>query len=241
MAAINNVVIGIQARSTSKRFPRKVFEILDGRPLIQHVIDACKSCQTYINTYPDGYRTFVSTALLVPYDDELTKAYSHKIQIIEGPDDDVLTRYKMASDQLTPDYVVRITADCPLMKADLIRKHIMMAIKFKYDYCSNVDPVGRTAIDGHDVEVMSRRALDWLNETATDLSDREHVTTLLRTSAIPGDFMSGFVMGNLNQSHIKLSVDTPEDLEHVKCEYFRRRDSYSAAVGKFGKRHVHNY
>lgn len=241
MPAINNIVIGIQARSTSKRFPRKVFEMIDGKTVLQHVIDACKSCQSYVNQFADRNHAVVSTVLLVPHGDEIVKALSHRIQIIEGPDDDVLTRYKLASDLLNPDYIVRITADCPLMKADLIRKHIISAIKNSYDYCSNVDPIARTAIDGHDVEVMSKRALDWLNDTATELADREHVTTLLRSDKVPDDFRVGHIIGNLDQSHIKLSVDTPEDLERVKCEYFRRKDAYSAAVGKFNKENVHSY
>ena len=50
----------------------------------------------------------------------------------------------------------------------------------EYDYISNVDEECRLCLDGVDCEVMSAGLLKWLNQSATDAFDREHVTTLAR-------------------------------------------------------------
>lgn len=241
MAEITQVVIGIQARSTSTRFPRKVHRMLDGKPILQHVIDSANRAATYINRHSLKLRELVSVAVLVPAGDEITTAFQGRALIIEGPEDDVLARYRMAAERLSADYMVRVTSDCPLLPDHMIQKHIKVAVKNGFDYCSNVDEQARTAIDGHDVEVMSKRALNWIHENAKEQKHREHVTLGLRELKLPDDFRVGHIIGYLNQSHIKLSVDTPEDLERVEVEYFRRKRAEEAAIKLHGKQSVHRY
>lgn len=242
MAEVSNVCIGIQARSTSKRFPGKVFETIGGKTMLQHVVDACESSKQYLNYNTPRNRIIASVAVLVPYEDEIVSRGRSKTRIFEGSENDVLSRYVSMSDKLKADYIVRVTADCPLIPNFLITKHITTAVINRYDYCSNVDENARTAIDGFDVEVISRRALDWLDKNATEQSDREHVTTLLRRSVdVPTDFKFGHVVGYLNQSHMKLSVDTPEDLERVRTEYERVKLAIENAEKKSGKNNVHRF
>jgi spore coat polysaccharide biosynthesis protein SpsF len=239
LGEITSVVIGIQARSYSKRFPRKVFELIDGQPMLRRVIDLCDRAVFYTNRYTLLSRIQATQLVLCPYKDEITKFFGKRVPILEGPEEDVLTRYKMMSDKLSPDYIVRITSDCPLLPPYLIAKHIKLAATMRYDYVSNVDEKVRTAIDGYDVEVMSRRALLFANENATDPSQREHVTQILRSSNVPSDFRRAHVSSFLNQSHIKLSVDCPDDLERVRVEYDRRKKAHDQAIAIFGRDHVH--
>jgi len=232
------VLIGIQARSNSTRLPRKIFEKIDGKEILQHVLDAAEESALYINKYADKNKIKVTTAILTPEGDEAAEKYKYKAVIIEGPEKDVLARYKKASYSMTPDYIVLITADCPLLPSYLISKAINIATKGHYDYVSNIDENLRTCVDGHDVEVLSKRALDWANTAANLESEREHVTLILRSNKIPSIFKVGHIIGHLFQPNIKLSVDTPEDLERVKREYADIKNCIQKAIYKSGGKSV---
>lgn len=239
MESVKSVVIAIQARSGSSRFPRKAFELIDGKPVLRHVIDAADRCAFYMNRHTFRSKIQVSYAVLCPYKDEIKHTFNSRAMVIEGPEDDVLLRYRIAMERLKADYVVRITGDCPLIPPYLITKHIKVAVANGYDYCSNVDENCRTAIDGHDVEVMSRRALEWADENAKDPAQREHVTLALRQGGLPEDFKIGHVLGHLDQSHIKLSIDTPDDLERVRVEYERAKRMHANAEQMNGRNNAH--
>ncbi len=238
MSNFTNIVIGIQARSTSRRFPRKVFEEIAGKPMLKHVMDACERAASYMNHHSHKTKTIVKVALLVPYGDEICQVFRKKTHIIEGPEDDVLTRYKMLVDHYDADYVARITGDCPLIPAYLITKHIKTSVVNQYDYLSNVDEQVRTAADGTDCEVLSRRMIEHLDQTAKDPKEREHVT--LRARSHPPEWAKiGHVVGFLNLAGFKLSVDTYEDLERVRQEYSKVRQAVEKAEALHGRGNVH--
>lgn len=236
---MKRVCVGIQARSTSARFPGKVFEQIAGKEMLRHVVDAVDKCAFYLNRNSHRSGVEVSHVILCPRGDPIKQKYETRTMVLEGPEDDVLTRYYVMANRLSADYIVRITADCPLIPPYLITKHIKVAIANEYDYCSNVDEAYRTAIDGYDVEVMSRRALEWAHENAKEPGDREHVTKIMRTKAFKDSFKCGIVVNFLNQAHIKLSVDTVDDLEAVRVENERVAKNLERARAEFGRNHVH--
>ncbi len=51
--------------------------------------------------------------------------------------DDVLDRFYQAVKDIRPDYVVRFTADCPLIDPRLIDKVVQYTLDHQLDYCSN--------------------------------------------------------------------------------------------------------
>ena len=238
MADFTNICIGIQARSSSSRLPRKSFELIEGRPMTQWVIDACKSAAKYVNGYQQRNRQVVSVALLVPRGDELAEYYKKKLMVIEGPEDNVLERYNMMSVRLGADYIVRVTADCPLIPPYLISSHIKVAVKNSYDYTSNVHEELRTAIDGHDCEVFSKRLLEYTVQNAKEQADKEHVTTFMRRSP-PGWATKGAIQNYLYLTDRKLSVDTYEDLELVRKEAAALRNARQKAEAIYGSQHIH--
>ena len=239
MAEITNVVIGIQARSTSARFPRKWAALIDGKPLLQHVIDACNRSALYMNRHRDKTRMLVQTALLIPDGDEIGEAFRGKTTIVRGPEQDVLQRYSVMADKLDADYIVRITGDCPLIPPFLITKHIKTAVINGYDYLSNVNESSRTAADGMDCEVISRKLLQYAVENTVDPYDREHVTPFMRRRNLPIWVRTGQIVGFLELSGLKLSVDTEEDLERVRLAYSQVKGCLDAAEAEHGKANVH--
>jgi spore coat polysaccharide biosynthesis protein SpsF len=215
------ISIIIQARSTSQRFPGKIFAKIGAKQVLQHVIDACNNSASYVNAYTHKHKMVCNVALVIPENDGILKLYS-KQEIIQGSEADVLGRYKKASDQLGSDYVVRITSDCPFVPPYVISKAINIAVDQCLDFLTNADPRFRTAPDGHDVEVISKRLLDWLDENAKDPVDREHVTSHL-TNHLPDWAQKADIVGFVDMftAGIKLSVDTREDLDRLKAMHDR--------------------
>ena len=230
------VLIGIQARSGSTRLHRKAFELIAGKTMLDRVIEQCKRAASYLNKTSASTR--VDVAVLVPYKDPILGTFGDRCAFIEGPEQDVLERYRLAAANFDADLIVRITGDCPLIPPTIISKSVKIAIANKYDYVSNVDPRFRTYLDGADCEVISAALLRHTADEAIDALDREHVTTWIRRNP-PEWARVGAVMGAFDHSEVKLSVDTEDDLARVRlaCETFENK--HRSAVHSYGQKAVH--
>ncbi len=245
MDRATKVSIGIQARSTSERFPNKISQYIGQKMVIEHVIDSCRSCADYINRYAFSNHVSCGVYVLIPKNDPIKDILriDHDL-IIEGDEKDVLSRYMQMAKETDADFVVRVTADCPLIPSFLIYKCINVAIKAGFDYFSNVGDAPetlRTAIDGHDVEVMNRKALDYAFNNSFEQSHREHVTSVLRDDGLPPFIRRGILIGHNDLSQIKLSLDTETDLKKIRDEYESVESKVASAKMKYGKSSVHRY
>lgn len=98
----------ITARLKSKRLPGKVILEVNGRPLISYMIERVKAARRI-----DEIVICTSTN---PQDDPLEKiAKSEGILCFRGSEADVLRRLYEAALLRKYDYIVNITADCPLI------------------------------------------------------------------------------------------------------------------------------
>lgn len=237
---MHKISIIVQARSTSKRFPNKILEKIGERPMLKCVLDACKASADYLNSASGRNPCIAQVALVIPTGDAILSRWRTAAQIFEGPEEDVLTRYVIAAKALQSDYICRITSDCPLIPAYLISKHIRLAQTCQYDYISNVDPRFRTSPDGWDCEVLSKRMLQWLDENANHFEDREHVTSILRTSP-PQWARLAHTIGFIDSSNLMISVNTQEELEQVRKEHSAVKVKVDLATEYFGKEHVHRF
>lgn len=240
MSDERTVLIGIQARSTSTRLPDKCCQPLGSKRLLDHVVDACQSAARYSNRFTKRTGVTIEVALLIPMGDPIKKAFGDQCAVIEGPLTDVLARYAIAQEARKADYVCRITGDCPLIPPFIISKHITLATSLGYDYISNVDERCRVALDGIDCEVMSSRLLDWLDEHAESVEDREHVTLMARRSPPPWASRA-FTAGFFDQSHLKLSVDTRDDLDAVRRAQLLVTKKIQLAEKLYGRERIHRF
>jgi spore coat polysaccharide biosynthesis protein SpsF (cytidylyltransferase family) len=73
----------------------------------------------------------------------------------------------------------------------------------------------------------------WVNTNAIDAYDREHVTTLLRSDPPPWAETANMV-SYMDQSHLKLSVDTEEDLLFVRTyhDILTQKVRLASEIGK---------
>ncbi len=234
---MRKVLIGVQCRMNSERLPGKALLKIGGKTIIEHVLAQCRSSASYINKQ-GRYDTHCQVVLLVPRgDDELIRYMKNKIDIIEGPENDVITRYVKAVNSSEYDYVVRITGDCLYITNHAISRHIKYALQREdADYVNNV--LQRCNPEGWDTEVISRRLLDWLDQNATTGEDREHVTTYIPKAIQGGYFPKRFKIytskDHIDLSHIKTSIDTPEDYE-LALQEFEIRKQKIAECRKFGE------
>jgi spore coat polysaccharide biosynthesis protein SpsF (cytidylyltransferase family) len=207
------VLIAVQARSGSTRLPGKWKILINGVSVMDRVISAVQSSANYMNNGRGDIHA--QTCLVVPFGDEIAKKHGHNITVFEGPEADVLRRYYDAANSMKCDYIVRITGDCPMLPAPVITDHVSCAVRHEIDYLTNAREDTRLAPDGHDVEVISRKLLDWCQQNAFTSDDREHVTTLIKRSPPKWADTSNFG-GWVDDSHLKLSIDTQEDVEFVR-------------------------
>lgn len=230
-----SILIAIQARSNSTRFPQKIYQMIGKKMCLQHVIDQSKNAKIYIER---NKLITCDIVVLHPEDDnQLITSFKGKCDLVSGPEQNVLKRYLNAFDKYKPDYIVRLTSDCPLILDFIISKHINVAVLNQLDYVSNVEETCRTSFDGTDCEILSANAINWLRENAKSKDDLEHVTTALRRER-PGHIHQGFISFKLDSSKVKLSLDTEEDLQRIREYYHERESKIQNALRIFGKRGI---
>lgn len=238
---ITRVSIGIQARSTSERFPNKIMADICGKPMLQWVVESAQESARYVSKPNMSRGIDVAVGLLIPTGDPVRSSFYRSVQIIEGPEHDVLSRYKQCLDFFESDYIVRITGDCPMLPGHVITKCINVATMNGCDYVSNVDERLRLSFDGMDCEVISRRLMNYLHENAKTAFDREHVTTHVRSDELPKHFSTAHIIGYHDLSGLKLSVDTEEDLERVRFHKRRVLDAIKRAEEISGERAIYRF
>ncbi len=207
---MNRVVAIVQARMGSTRFPGKVLTPLAGKPILWHVVHRLRKCKML-----DAIALATSTNLS---DDPIAEfALREDIQVVRGPEDNVLARYKMAADQLEADIIVRVTGDAPLIDPGTIDLLIEKLIECDVDFCIG-NPKVETIHEGF--SPFTRRALDKLvREAWDDPAAREHVTAYFKEHPefVPIAFVQ--LGAEYHFSGARLSVDTPSDLCFLETVY----------------------
>lgn len=204
------VIAITQARIGSSRFPEKILKEINGKSLLEiHLSRILKSRMIgkllVATTFEPGVEKIIAIC------DSLGVG-SHK-----GSLNDVLERFYETALPENPDWVVRLTSDCPLIDAAVIDEIINYAISKGYDYVSNT--ISPTYPDGLDVEVFRFSALERAMKEANLSSDREHVTPYIwRNSSYKSGilFSSDSYMREPDLSAIRLTVDTAEDFELIQ-------------------------
>lgn len=191
----------IQARINSTRLPQKVIKEIEGKTVLEHVINRVKRIRNCLK---------VILATTDRKEDNALEKVAKKlnISVFRGSENDVLDRYFQTAKLFKIDPIVRITADCPLLDSEIAEEVISFYLKGSYDYINNTNPP--TFPDGLDVEIFSFKALEKSWREAELLSEREHVT--LYITKHPEMFKIGNVFNKKNLGHLRITLDEPEDL-----------------------------
>ena len=194
----------------SLRLPGKVMMRVAKRPLIEHMIRRVKNAKLLDEVWlaTSNKKT----------DDCLEKVCSkNNIHCFRGSEEDVFSRYEEVAKKTNPDFIVRLTGDCPLIDPNLIDLIIQFALKNikQYDYVSN--SLMPTFPDGLDIEVFKTKALFDASKKSSNL-DREHVTPQIHKFHSKKHLNShiGHFKGSSNFSHLRLTLDEKEDFELIR-------------------------
>jgi spore coat polysaccharide biosynthesis protein SpsF len=210
----------IQARMGSTRLPGKVLKDIGVRTMLERVVT-----RTHRAKLLDG--VVVATTTELADNDIESLCQRQNWPCFRGSKDDCLDRYFQAASKHDAETVVRITADCPLIDPQLVDRVVQEFIdrQPQVDYASNVFP-SRTFPRGLDAEVIRLDALERVWREDKNPLWREHVTVYIHRN--PDLFRIHGVVNDLDYSHMRWTVDTPEDLTFVRRIYDHLdRDEFS--------------
>ncbi|HEY4078899.1 MAG TPA: glycosyltransferase family protein [Rhizomicrobium sp.] len=212
MIANAPTVAVIQARMSSSRLPGKVLMPVAGKPLLWHLVHRLKQCRTV---------DVVAIATSVDARDDAIEQFcaAEGLVCVRGSLDNVLDRYRLAAEVTCARTLLRVTGDSPLIDPGFIDYLVEGFTEGRGDFVQLA--VGaRCAHEG--VDVFSRTALDWLTKNAADDPvAREHVTSYFKLH--PQAVKTGVVpeYAPLAQDHVRLSVDTIDDLAFIRAVHER--------------------
>lgn len=207
------VVAIIQARMGSTRLPGKVLLDIAGAPMFERVVKRVQRAH--------GLDEVVIATTIQPADDIIEQlCVERHWPCFRGSEEDVLDRYYRTACQFRADVVVRITSDCPLIDPEVVDRVIaeFMTNQPAVDYASNTWP-RRTFPRGLDTEVIRFDALERAWSEDANPAWREHVTPYIYRN--PDLFRIHNVVSEPDYSHMRWTVDTPEDLTLVRLIYER--------------------
>lgn len=205
------VVAIIQARMGSTRLPGKVMKDLLGKPVLVRDVNRIRRARC-INEV-------VIATTTRPEDDPIASLCEEEgWHCFRGSEDDLLDRYYRTAQVFDADVIVRITSDCPMIDPGIVDKVIeeFLSLREKVDYVSNTLPP-RTFPRGLDVEVMTFEALERAWREDSDPALREHVTPYIYRNS--ETFRLHRVANEVDLSHHRWTLDTPEDLAFIRAVY----------------------
>lgn len=205
-----NTIIITQARTGSSRLPGKVLKQINGQELLKIHIDR-------ISLSNEADKVIVATTTEVIDNQIENLCNSWNVSVSRGSESDVLDRFYQAAKPFNPEWIVRVTSDCPLLDPKLIDAVIQSAKEKQVDYCSNI--LIENFPDGQDVEVFRFESLETAWKNAQLSSEREHVTPYIRTNC---DFNNGTIFKAINYpctkdySKIRMTVDEQKDFDLIE-------------------------
>jgi len=196
----------IQARTGSTRLPGKVLLKLEGKTVLERVIERVKRSKLVDEV-------MVATTILKG--DSKIAALCKKIGIkfYCGSRDDVLDRYYQSAKLLNAEHIVRITADCPVSDYLVIDKVIKLHLDKGNDYTRTADSFP----DGIVVEVFTFKALQKAWQEAVLASECEHVTPYLKKH--PELFKQIMLQYPRDFSQKRWTLDEKADYKFIKLIY----------------------
>lgn len=197
----------IQARCGSTRLPNKVLKDLFGKPALQRMIERVQRSKLVDEV-------MVVTSIEKNNLPILKLCSEMGVRVGIGSEDDVLDRFYQTAKLLNPEYVIRLTADCPCFDAGLLDQAIQ-EMRPDTDYLGMMSD---SFADGLDMEIMKFSALKQAWKEAVHSFEREHVTQFIVRRP------ERFVLQNFESpigyfGNHRWTVDQPEDFELVHRIY----------------------
>lgn len=206
---MSSVAAIVQARMGSGRLPGKsLLKVYKELSLLEMVL---------LRTLKAGNVDLVilATSEMPDCDPLETLARDMGTAVVRGSEDDVLSRFIKVIETYSPDSVVRICADNPLIDPREIDKLVSFFGSGDYEYAANNTPECGLP-DGLGCEMVRAATLIEIAGTAREQRYREHVTEYITSH--PDKFSTGWLQADteLRRPELKLDIDTMEDLGKMR-------------------------
>lgn len=205
-------IVVVQARIGSRRLPGKVLADVCGRPLLARLLERLATTRLAAGLV-------VATSARGVDDPVAGLCAGLGVDVVRGPEDDVLARFVQAADATGAPALARLSADSPLLDGAVVDRVVADFLRGGAELVENHTRAGWPV--GTAVEVLTATALRRLDREATEPQHREHVTLFAYDH--PGRFSVRYVEPppELRRPSLRLCVDTAADLERVR-EIFSR-------------------
>jgi len=172
--------IVIQARTGSSRFPRKIFQDINGKSTLQRVLDGCSKSKLphkIILAMPE----YDKQELIKKIEKGELVLPEQRFSYYFGHPDDLVARYFNAARDFCLNTIVRVTADCPMIQGNIIDEMLISYFKNGGNFfMGNNELVSNNPYpDGTDVEIFPYWMLSETMQLTQDPVHREHVTPFM--------------------------------------------------------------
>ena len=192
----------VQARISSERFPGKVLFEVEGKPVLQYLLERLERCR--------GLNTTIVATSKEPADMAIAELCQQRgVPCYRGELEDVASRFKAVSSEYKLDAFVRVNGDSPLLDQSLIEKGINLYLSGEYDLVTNCIP--RSYPKGQTIEILRAETYRQAYALFEEDDDLEHVTHYYYTHLEDFRIQNFSYAESIN--HIRLCVDTHEDMD----------------------------
>lgn len=195
-----NTIVIIQARMGSSRLPGKILKSLGDTDVLSYVITRCRAIEGVSEV-------IVATSSLLQDDEIATWCQGHSVAYYRGSEDDVLDRYVQCAKMYKPDYVMRVTSDCPFVDYEMASEMVKLIAEERKDVMLLEGELPR----GLAVEIISYEALLKIDELGKEPRHREHVTYYAYEFKEQFETVMYEVPANRQAPQYRITLDTDED------------------------------
>lgn len=205
------IVVLIQARMGSTRFPGKMLAKLAGYPVLEWVLHRTSKAQLVD-------RIVLATTDQSRDDPLVELAKGLGISAYRGSESDVLERFAAAAREFDASDVVRICADNPFIDPVEVDRLVRYYFDNPCDYaCNHQDRLGSAYADGFGAEILSNTLLQKISGLAVAPQHREHATSYLWDHLADYKLLAVPAPNELAYPALSFDVDTPADLLYLNA------------------------
>lgn len=199
-------IVIIQARMGSSRLPGKILKPLGDTDVLTYVTKRCLQIK--------GVQEVVVATTLSSKDDAIVAwCLERDVKCFRGSENDVLSRFVDCANEYEPDYVMRVTSDCPFVDYEMASEMIALMEKGRKDIVLLDGELPR----GLAVELISYASLLKIKEIGLEQRHREHVTYYAYEFKNQFEGITFKVPENLQAPEFRITLDTDPDYELIRA------------------------
>lgn len=200
----------IQAHMGSTRLPGKIMKKICNKEVLLHVYERCIRAKLVdkivIATSKNEENNVIEEFCI-----------KHNIECFRGSENDVLDRYYECAKNYSPDIIIRVTSDCPLLEPRLIDFWVSNMLKDSIDFIEEEKEI----FTGFGLDIFTNNALTKMKQNATLEKQKEHVIGYYYDNKDKFKYKAYQLTDELKYLYrnYRLTLDTKEDFELIKLIY----------------------